>query len=160
VDTQPTRARQQRKGSITFKPQVELPPELEELRNRDISPDVDSAAERALNIAASLAQIHTKEAIQTTSPGRRGSLFQDNEHEKRVEVLDFRILTWCIHLFTLVYSLQGREIQQDHAQYALTYGMMLGIRVCVSYCCRNIKTRSFVFEFICRLGGEMLILMN
>lgn len=31
-------------------------------------------------------------------------------------------------------EVEGREIQQDHAQYALTYGMMLGIRVTVSQC--------------------------
>ena len=30
-------------------------------------------------------------------------------------------------------KVDGREIQQDHAQYALTYGMMLGIRVTVGY---------------------------
>lgn len=29
----------------------------------------------------------------------------------------------------LVAKVEGREVQQDHAQYALTYGMMLGIRV-------------------------------
>lgn len=29
-------------------------------------------------------------------------------------------------------KIEGREIQQDHEQYALTYGMMLGIRVTVS----------------------------
>jgi hypothetical protein len=29
-------------------------------------------------------------------------------------------------------KVEGREIQQDHSQYALTYGLMLGIRVMVS----------------------------
>ena len=28
-------------------------------------------------------------------------------------------------------KVEGREIQQDHSQYALTYGLMLGIRVMV-----------------------------
>jgi hypothetical protein len=32
-------------------------------------------------------------------------------------------------------KVEGREIQQDHSQYALTYGLMLGIRVMVSFSC-------------------------
>lgn len=32
---------------------------------------------------------------------------------------------------TAVQRVEGRVVQQDHAQYALTYGMMLGIRVSV-----------------------------
>jgi hypothetical protein len=32
-------------------------------------------------------------------------------------------------------NVEGREIQQGHDQYALTYGMMLGIRVTVSSPC-------------------------
>ena len=96
---------------------VELPPEVEQLRNRDIAPDIDSAAERALNIAASIAQLNSAAAAKEATGGtgghqKRGSVYEsENENKPKIE---------------------GREIQQDHAQYALTYGMMLGIRVCVS----------------------------
>jgi hypothetical protein len=72
-----------------------------------------------LNIAASLAQLNVererekdRELREKGGEGgkRRGSVLEGDERK-----------------------VEGREIQQDHAQYALTYGMMLGIRVCVSY---------------------------
>ena len=93
-----------RSGSVAFKPSPELPPEVEELRTRDIEPDENSAADQALKAAAMFAQNHP----QTSSHHRRSSLMDSQK--------------------TVV---EGREIQQDHAQYALTYGMMLGIRVTV-----------------------------
>jgi hypothetical protein len=82
---------------------------MESLRTQDLQPDVNSAAERALSAAASIAahnsnrdssRAYDKEAFDT-----------DNSRPKQ--------------------KVEGREIQQDHAQYALTYGMMLGIRVTV-----------------------------
>lgn len=95
---------------MCIKPSEGLSAEIEELRTKDIQPDANSAAERALERAATIGAPHAsnrdaaKHALQEPEPAVI-------KPKQRVE---------------------GREIQQDHAQYALTYGMMLGIRVTVS----------------------------
>jgi hypothetical protein len=67
-----------RSGSILFKTAHTLPPEAEELRNRDIEPDVNSAADRALAAASAAAQ-HQGNPPPPTPGGRRGSLLDANE---------------------------------------------------------------------------------
>lgn len=95
---------------MCIKPSEGLSAEIEELRTKDIQPDANSAAERALERAATIGAPHAsnrdaaKHALQEPEPAVI-------KPKQRVE---------------------GREIQQDHAQYALTYGMMLGIRVTTS----------------------------
>jgi hypothetical protein len=109
-----------RSGSVAFLPSPALPPELEELRNRDIEPDADSAADRALAMAAAIgdkdnknnspAELHRRGSAM----GGRGSVLFDQPPPVAEKAV-----------------VEGREIQQGHEQYALTYGMMLGIRVTV-----------------------------
>lgn len=96
-----------RSGSVTFQPSAHLPPEIEQLRCKDIEPDENSAADQALKAAANL-------AAAASAGGRRESMTHASQQDHQ--------------------EVEGREIQQDHAQYALTYGMMLGIRVTVSQC--------------------------
>eukprot|EP00981_Chlorochromonas_danica_P002710 scaffold537_cov180-Ochromonas_danica.AAC.15 len=79
------------------------------MRDRDIEPDLDSAALRALTKAAAVAQANQQ-------GGEKDSFPEQEEEEESVVLPDRRVV-------------EGRVIQQGHAQYALTYGMMLGIRV-------------------------------
>lgn len=99
-------------GSICYAAQ-DLPPEIRSLREQDIYNEPDSAADRALNAVSQMAAAPNAQGAEAEyndggapAPERRSSSAQ------RVE---------------------GREVQQDHAQYALTYGMMLGIRCTVSF---------------------------
>lgn len=85
---------------IILQPKAELAEVLVSMRNQDIETTYDSAAERALTIVS--------EGPKSTMH-RRGSVNMNVEDNKR--------------------NVAGREIQQGHEQYALTYGMMLGIRV-------------------------------
>lgn len=82
--------------------------ELEQLRVQDISTAGDTAADRALAIAADEKRIGLGRLTARKSNYGDESVLQLQSSPKK----------------TL-----GREIQQGHEQYALTYGMMLGIRV-------------------------------
>ena len=113
-----------RSGSVTFQPSANLPPEIEQLRCKDIEPDENSAADQALKAAANL-------AAAASAGARRESMAHASQQDHQ--------------------EVEGREIQQDHAQYALTYGMMLGIRVTVSQCYQS--PCFFIHRFICRLDG-------
>jgi hypothetical protein len=86
-----------RSGSILFKTSQALPPEAEELRNRDIEPDLNSAADRALAAASAAAQ-HQGNPPPTTPGGRRGSLLDANE----------KVIV------------EGREIQQVRYMYSIS----------------------------------------
>jgi 1-phosphatidylinositol-4-phosphate 5-kinase len=82
--------------------------ELEQLRVQDISTAGDTAADRALAIAADdkrsgIGRLTARKSI-------KGDEFITQSPSSPKKTL-------------------GREIQQGHEQYALTYGMMLGIRV-------------------------------
>lgn len=98
------------RGSLVFQVACDLPPMVAEMRDRDIEPDLDSAALRALTKAAAVAQANQQGGEKDSFP---------EEEEESVVLPDRRVV-------------EGRVIQQGHAQYALTYGMMLGIRVSVS----------------------------
>ncbi len=82
--------------------------ELEQLRVQDISTAGDTAADRALAIAADEKRTGLGRLTARKSVYGDESVLQSQSSPKK----------------TL-----GREIQQGHEQYALTYGMMLGIRV-------------------------------
>lgn len=74
-------------------PSPALPPELEELRSRDIEPDVDSAADRALAMAAAIAQANQSQPANAAgTANHRGSIIIDQPQEKNI--------------------VEGREIQQ------------------------------------------------
>lgn len=99
-----SKAKGRRRSTVVIKPVAGVTAEFEELRTQDIEPDVNSAAHQALNAAAAAAA----EDGETHASKRSGQ--KDNKTVRKVE---------------------GREISQDHEQYALTYAMMLGIRVTV-----------------------------
>lgn len=81
-----------------FKLDAELSPQVEEMRTKDIEPDEDSAALRALHKAAAAANTNNNEGLKDEEDDPTQYIYP----EKR--------------------KIEGREIQQGHAQYALTYG--------------------------------------
>eukprot|EP01041_Mallomonas_annulata_P000655 gene656-1267_t len=82
----------------------------------DIQPEEDSAALIAIRFAADAKKLPRKMTI----PARQMSMANSSSSAPIAGMVVKR-------------SPDGREIQQDHAQYALTYGMMLGIRVTVGH---------------------------
>ncbi len=102
------------KSSVTYRPINQFKSgELEIIRTTDIQTDKNSAASQALS---AIAQTPTRNKYLSTdlrdTVMRRGSLRTDKVPSPKQKV-------------------EGREIMQDHSLYALTYGMMLGIRVLV-----------------------------
>eukprot|EP01032_Pedospumella_encystans_P012007 gene12007-13921_t len=92
-------------------------PEIEKLRTQDINPDENSAAYLALSAAAASAKHGAgsdSEGEATAQAKRRRSV--SRQLSGRYQRTTNR-------------KVEGREIQQDHNQYALTYALMLGIRV-------------------------------
>jgi hypothetical protein len=95
---------------------------VENLRQRDIQYDSNSAADVALNkvnirssinrrASATLAAVISHEPV----PAATASAAPKKKEKAR--------------------NAEGKLITQGHDQYALTYGMMLGIRVCVRIYC-------------------------
>ena len=110
---------------MVLPPAVKLSVEAEALRTQDINPDVDSAAEKALRAAAGEADA---DAAAESSGGGSGG---DRRASMRRRRSSLRMKEGVPGAKGTGRRVEGREIQQDHAQYALTYGMMLGIRVMV-----------------------------
>jgi hypothetical protein len=63
-----------RNGSILYRPTTDLPPEIEELRHRDIEPDSNSALDKALAMAKAMAENSTTAAAPAGMAGRRASV--------------------------------------------------------------------------------------
>lgn len=95
--------------------------QLNAIRTQDIKTDSDSVAFQALNSVAL-----NPEAERMRRPSifanflHRGQEERDSEEEEGEEAMEGHAK-----------KVEGREIRQDHSLYALTYGMMLGIRVMV-----------------------------
>ncbi len=110
-------------GSICYAAQ-DLPPEIRSLREQDIYNEPDSAADRALHAVSQMA---------SNGGGAEDGGVEEPALERRSSSAQ---------------RVEGRLVQQDHAQYALTYGMMLGIRCTVSLlslvCCI-----CFLYLFVC-----------
>jgi hypothetical protein len=114
-----------RRGSVSVlvRPTGALPPEVERLRTQDINPDQNSAAFMALQAAAN-GTIGGVNGGEGSGPGGEAGTAPTM---RRTSIA--RQLTGKFQKSTR--KVEGREVQQDHAQYALTYGLMLGIRVMV-----------------------------
>lgn len=119
AEPRPARRRHTRKsqtGSICYAA-ADLPPEIKSLRNQDIYNEPDSAADRALHAVSQMINNNNNSSNNDTS-------YYDNN-------VDFQQPASPSMSQQLMQRVEGRIVQQDHAQYALTYGMMLGIRVTV-----------------------------
>jgi len=139
-----------RNGSILYRADNNLPPEVEELRHRDIEPDFNSALDKALNMAKVM-------AAESTHNG--GSSSAAAGHLRRGSV---RVTEPASPVTREKAKVEGREIQQGHEQYALTYGMMLGIRVSVCGVFKpvlHLFLHIFPSLFPYRLDDEILIWM-
>lgn len=108
-----------------MKPLGEISEQIERMRTQDINIEANSSADRALHF-----QGHESRMSKRLSTRRLSGLFTSSDHAASTggaaEGLDESFEEEVI-----VKSVEGREIKQDHELYALTYGMMLGIRVMV-----------------------------
>mmetsp|Transcript_23038 Transcript_23038/g.38584 ORF Transcript_23038/g.38584 Transcript_23038/m.38584 type:complete len:705 (-) Transcript_23038:220-2334(-) len=120
-------------ATIRLKASQGLPEELERLRTQDIQPDENSAAMIALRgkkkdgVAVAAAAAAAASAAEGGAAGAEESPAQQQSQVKRRTSLSRQMSgrpSKNTHR-----KVEGREIQQGHSQYALTYGLMLGIRV-------------------------------
>jgi hypothetical protein len=120
------------RGSICYTTS-EFPEELNTLREQDIQHDPDSAAQRALDAISALAQQQPPpSSLSSPSPSKGTSGMEEttNSNHSPTQNNNNNNSNNNNNVATPIGpKVEGREIQQDHAQYALTYGMMLGIRV-------------------------------
>jgi hypothetical protein len=104
-------------GSICYAAQ-DLPPAIKSLREQDIYNEPDSAADRAIH-AVSQMMFQQADGSNATNTYTDSESFGNNANVDTSQTPQQQQLQ----------RVEGRIVQQDHAQYALTYGMMLGIRV-------------------------------
>jgi hypothetical protein len=101
-----------------MKPVQRISEDIERLKTQDIQIDVNSVADKALQFSSG---VETKSPLKKRMSVRglfgSGDSVESPANEEEQETAEKKV--------------EGREIKQDHELYALTYGMMLGIRVMV-----------------------------
>lgn len=120
-------------GSICYAAQ-DLPPAIKSLREQDIYNEPDSAADRAIHAVSQM-------MFQQADGSNASNTYTDSESFGNNANVD----TSQTPQQQQLQRVEGRIVQQDHAQYALTYGMMLGIRVTV--CLFSFSLMDVVFSW-------------
>lgn len=91
-----------RNGSILYRQTTDLPPEIEELRHRDIEPDSNSALDKALAMAKVMAENSTgaappvggrRASVKVTEPPAREKSKVEGREIQQVSSVSLRIFS-------------------------------------------------------------------